>query len=157
MTPAITFLSKNSIQHSVLQYQHDPSVESYGDEAVALLGLEADRVFKTLIVELDNQQFVVVIVPVAAQANLKAVASAFKQKKAKLAPQDVAARRTGYQVGGISPIAQKQLLPTVIDSSAEHQQTIFVSGGRRGVEIEISPLDLSMICKAEFAKIATHN
>lgn len=153
MTPAITLLKKQSIAHEVLSYHHDPSNVHYGLEAVEKLGLTADEVFKTLLVS-DGHRHYVAIVPVAYQLNLKKTAHALGCKKLDMAAPADAERLTGYQLGGISPLGQKKRLPTVIDASARDLPRLYISGGRRGLEIALSPQDLASILSASFAEIA---
>jgi Cys-tRNA(Pro)/Cys-tRNA(Cys) deacylase len=159
MTPAIAILKKQKIKFSLHQYVHNPCETNFGAEAVAKLdpklGITADQVFKTLIVQLNgqNKQLVVVILPVAKQLDLKAIAHIFKCKKIELADPNLAQRSSGYVVGGISPLGQKKLLPTLIDNSALNQSTILVSGGRRGLEIELNPHDLALLLNANFAAV----
>ena len=155
MTPAINVAIKAKVEHQVHEYQHDPSAESYGDEAARVLGIEPAQVFKTLLVALngDNKKLAVGVVPVAGQLDLKAVAAALKVKKVTMAnPQD-AERATGYVVGGISPLGQKKRLPLVLDQSAHDFKTIFMSAGRRGLEIEMSAVDLLKLTQGMSADI----
>ncbi|MEN9742117.1 MAG: Cys-tRNA(Pro) deacylase [Actinomycetota bacterium] len=152
-TPATKLLTELGINFKVHEYHHDPSVTSYGLEAADKLGFPYEQVFKTLVAEVDSG-FAVGIVPVDQQVNLKSLAKAVGSKKAMMAKPDVASRLTGYVVGGISPVGQKKLLPTVIDEMAQLQETILVSGGKRGFDIEISPNDLVNVTKALFAPIA---
>lgn len=154
MTPALNLAKKHNIAYRVHEYQHDPASESYGLEAAEKLGVPAERVFKTLVAELDNQSLAVGVVPVSAQLNMKLFAKAAGVKKAVMAkPADVE-RSTGYVLGGVSPLGQKKRLKTVIDSSAQQHQTIYVSAGRRGLEIELSPMDLQKLVNGQFDKIA---
>ncbi len=153
MTPALNLAKKHNIAYRVHEYQHDPASESYGLEAAEKLGVPAERVFKTLVAELDNQSLAVGVVPVSAQLNMKLFAKAAGVKKAVMAkPADVE-RSTGYVLGGVSPLGQKKRLKTVIDSSAQQHQTIYVSAGRRGLEIELSPTDLQKLVNGQFDKI----
>lgn len=156
MTPAINLLKKKKVEFSVHSYSHDPAATSYGGEAAALLGLPVTRVFKTLLVATQGnpRELAVAIVPVAGKLNLKTMASALKAKKLEMADPQIAQKVTGYLVGGISPLGQKKLLPTIIDSSAEEWETIYVSAGRRGLEIELSPTSLAQLSRAEFFNIA---
>lgn len=154
MTPATKQLKKHKITFDIHQYQHDTNASSFGLEAVAKLSLEAEQVFKTLIVCCDNEQLAVAIVPVNVKLNLKALAKALKVKKAKMAEAKRVESSTGYVLGGVSPLGQKKKLLTVIDASAKTLQQIFVSGGRRGLEIALSPDDLAKVCQATFADIA---
>jgi Cys-tRNA(Pro)/Cys-tRNA(Cys) deacylase len=132
---------------------HDPSVTRFGLEAADALGIEPDRVFKTLLADADGD-LVVGIVPVTGMLDLKALAAAVGAKKAVMADPATAERKTGYVVGGISPIGQKIALTTVIDETAELFDTVFVSGGKRGFDIELTPADLVAVTRARFAPIA---
>jgi Cys-tRNA(Pro)/Cys-tRNA(Cys) deacylase len=154
MTPAIDLANKYKVAFTVHQYQHDPSAESYGDEAAATLGFHANRIFKTLVVELNTGELAVGIVPVSRSLNLKAIAAAAKAKKAVMADSLKVQRTTGYVLGGVSPIGQRKKLATVIDSSAHDFNTILVSAGKRGLEIELSAHDLSTLTAATFAAIS---
>ena len=132
MTPAINAARKAGITHRIHEYQHDPAAASYGLEAAEKLGVSADRVFKTLIAELDDGRLAVGIVPVATSLNLKSLAAVIGAKRAEMADMAKAERVTGYVAGGISPIGQKKRLATVLDDSASRHATIYVSAGRRG-------------------------
>lgn len=151
-TPAILALEKAGIAYSVHSYVHDPAAPSYGLEAAAALGLAPETVFKTLLADADDA-LVVAVVPVNAQVDLKALAAAVGAKKAGMADPAVAARVTGYVVGGISPIGQKRRLRTVVDDSALSCSTLYVSGGRRGVDLGLDPRDLIAITGASTAPI----
>jgi len=152
-TPATTALTRAGVAFTVHPYAHDPAAPSYGLEAAAALGVEPERVFKTLLVDADGR-LAVGIVPVDRQLDLKAVASALRVKRAVMAEPAVAERSTGYVVGGISPIGQKRRLPTVLDASANTHATVFVSGGRRGLDVELAPEDLARACAAALAPIS---
>jgi Cys-tRNA(Pro)/Cys-tRNA(Cys) deacylase len=152
-TPATIALTKAGIEFTVHTYDHDPSAESFGLEAAAALGLPVDQVFKTLLVEIDGA-LVVGIVPVHLKLDLKSLAACVGGKKATMADPAAAQRSTGYVVGGISPVGQKRSLTTVIDSSAQAHSVIYVSGGRRGLDIGLSPADLASITGAHFSEIA---
>lgn len=154
MTPAINLLKKHKIGHQVHSYKHEPGSAGYGLEAADKLGIEPARVFKTLLVKLDQKTLAVAVVPVSGMLGMKQMAKCCNARKAVMADQDEAERSTGYLVGGISPLGQKKLLPTVIDSSAQNFKTVFVSAGRRGLEIELSPADLGRLLKAQFEKIS---
>ncbi len=140
-TPATTALTAAGIAFALHHYPHDPRAESYGLEAVEALGVEAPRVFKTLLAELDGT-LVVGVVPVAGTLDLKALARALGGRKAVMAQIAVAERATGYVAGGISPVGQKKRHRTVVDESCHEHATIFVSAGRRGLDLEMAPADL---------------
>lgn len=154
-TPATALLGKQGVAHSVHTYEHDPRHESYGLEAAEALGVDPERVFKTLVAEVDGKQLTVGVVPVTAQLDLKALAAAAGGKKARMADAAAAQRATGYVLGGISPLGQRSRLPMVVDVSAERFDTILCSGGRRGLEIELAPADLFRLTGAVTAAIAS--
>ena len=151
-TPATVALSKAGIAFTPHPYDHDAAAVGYGLEAAAALGLPTTRVFKTLLADVDGA-LVVAIVPVAGTLDLKALAAAVGGKKAKMADPQLAERKTGYVVGGISPIGQKARLRTVLDASASGFDSVFVSGGRRGFDIELAPADLAAVTDATLAEI----
>jgi Cys-tRNA(Pro)/Cys-tRNA(Cys) deacylase len=152
-TPATALLAKQKVSHQVHEYAHDPRSASYGTEASELLGLPAARVFKTLVAEVDGV-LTVGVVPVAGQLDLKALAAAAGGKKARMAELAAAERATGYVAGGISPLGHRKRLPVVVDSSATGFDTVFCSGGRRGLEIELAPAELVRLASAMVAPIA---
>jgi Cys-tRNA(Pro)/Cys-tRNA(Cys) deacylase len=152
-TPATVALTKAGMTFTTHAYEHDPAAKSYGLEAAEALGLQPEQVFKTLLVEVDGK-LSVGVVPVDKQLDLKAVAAALNGKKAAMADPAAAERITGYVVGGISPIGQKRSLPTVIDASATDHETVYVSGGRRGLDLGLSPADLIKLTSARTAPIA---
>lgn len=152
-TPATVALTALGIPFTPRPYQHDPAATSFGLEAAAALGVDPSRVFKTLLAESDGS-LVVAIVPVSGQLDLKALASALGGKRAAMADPAVAERKTGYVVGGISPIGQRTTLPTVLDESAFEHETVLVSGGRRGFDLELAPTDLATAVSAVVAGIA---
>ena len=152
-TAATELLTRQGIPHTVHSYEHDPRRGSYGTEASEALGVEPGRVLKTLIADVDGA-LTVGVVPVAAQLDLKALAAAVGGKKAAMADVTAAERATGYVAGGISPLGQRKRLPVVVDSSALGFATIFCSGGRRGLEIELAPADLVRAAGAVVAAIA---
>lgn len=151
-TPATSALTAAGIGYELHPYRHDPRAASYGLEAARALGVEPARVFKTLMVNLDAR-LVVAIVPVGGHLDLKALAKAAGGAKAVMAEVSAAERATGYVAGGISPVGQKRTHPTVLDSSALTHPTIFVSGGRRGLDLEMAPADLVAITEAITAQI----
>jgi Cys-tRNA(Pro)/Cys-tRNA(Cys) deacylase len=153
MTPAIRAANKAKINFMVHKYAHDPASESYGKEAANKLGVAENRVFKTLVVSLDNKKFAVCIIPVSTILSMKRIAKAAGAKKATMAAQAEVERLTGYVIGGVSPLGQKQRLQTFIDSSAQGYSTIYVSAGRRGLEIELNPQDLSILTSALFVDL----
>lgn len=152
-TPATVALARAGIRFTALAYEHDPRAAAYGLEAAEKLGIPPERVFKTLLVSVDGS-LVVGIVPVAEQLDLKALAAAVGGKRAEMADPALAERKTGYVVGGISPIGQKVALPTVLDESAILHETILVSGGRRGLDLELAPDDLLAVTNGRYAPIA---
>ncbi|MFX4277535.1 Cys-tRNA(Pro) deacylase [Aliarcobacter butzleri] len=153
MTPAINLLKKNKCDFKIHKYEHDSDCTNFGDEAVEKLGLDANQVYKTLLVELTPKELVVCVLPVANQLSLKEVATIFGVKKAEMASKDEAQKITGYLLGGISPLGQKKLLRTVLDESTKSFETIFISGGKRGLDIEVKPKDLEVLLKAKIGKI----
>jgi len=160
MTPAINLLKKLKVSFQVHQYQHDPNESQFGKEAVEKLdpnlNIVAEQVFKTLVVSLNGntKELAVCIVPVDLHLDLKKAAKALNCKKIDLADRNLAQKITGYLVGGISPLGQKKQLPTLIEESAKQFNTVFISGGRRGLEIEIAPQDLVNVLNAQLVNIA---
>ncbi|QDP96954.1 Cys-tRNA(Pro) deacylase [Microlunatus elymi] len=152
-TPATVALTRSKITYSLHPYRHQPDTTSYGEEAAEQLGIDPGRIFKTLVAEVGDR-LVVAVVPVAGRLDLKALAQALGGKNAAMADADRAARSSGYVLGGISPIGQRTRLATVIDSSARNYETIFVSAGRRGLQVELSPDDLIVVTDASTADIA---
>ncbi len=153
MTPAINTAKKAKVTFKVHEYTHDPASDSYGLEAAEKLGVDEARVFKTLVVDLGNKQLAVGVIPVASKLSMKLIAKAAGAKKATMADKTDVERSTGYVLGGVSPLGQKKQLTTVIDASATVHPTIYVSAGRRGLEIELVPDDLRNLVKGVFAKI----
>lgn len=151
-TPATVALTRLGLPFQTHTYDHDPAAESYGLEAAEATGVPAERIFKTLLVD-TGTGLAVGIVPVSGSLDLKAIATALGVKKVAMADPAGAQRSTGYVVGGISPIGQRKALPTVIDTSALSFETVFVSGGRRGFEIEIASADLATATGGRFAPI----
>jgi len=154
MTPAVVAAQRAKIEFALHEYEHDPDALSYGLEAAEKLGVEPARVFKTLLAKVDGARLAVAIVPVERSLDLKALAAALGGKRAAMADVAEAERATGYVAGGISPLGQRKRLPTVLDESALPFNTIHVSGGRRGLEIELSPADLLRLCGGTSAPIA---
>ena len=148
-TPAIAAAERAGIGFRVHDYAHDPRAESYGTEAVEKLGLDPARVFKTLVADVDGT-LTVAVVPVEAQLDLRSLG-----KRARMADTRAAERTTGYVAGGISPLGQRRRLPTVVDESALGFETIYVSAGRRGLEIELAPGDLLVLTGGTTAAVAS--
>ena len=147
-TPAIAAAARAGLVFTVHEYDHDPRAESFGLEAVQKLGLDPARVFKTLVADVDGA-LIVAVVPVGGQLDLRALG-----KRARMAEPKAAERATGYVTGGISPLGQRRALPTVVDESALAFETIHVSAGRRGLELELAPRDLVGLTGARVARIA---
>jgi Cys-tRNA(Pro)/Cys-tRNA(Cys) deacylase len=154
-TPAIVALNDAGVSFRVHEFEADPAERHYGKAAAMALGVELERVFKTLIATVDDRDHVVGIVPVSGQLSLKELAAAVHGKRAEMCQPDTAQRLTGYVVGGISPFGQKRALPVVIDETCVLFDSIFVSGGRRGLDIEIAPDALIALLEATTAPIAT--
>ncbi|MFD9127732.1 Cys-tRNA(Pro) deacylase [Kitasatospora sp. NPDC059571] len=151
-TPATVALEAAGVAFTVHAYDHDPAAGSYGGEAAAVLGIPAERVFKTLVADVDGA-LTVGVVPVSGQLDLKALAAAVGGKRAAMADPAAAERSSGYVLGGISPLGQRRALPTVLDESALGHPTVFVSAGRRGLEVELAPGDLVALTGARTAAI----
>ncbi|MFN2559898.1 MAG: Cys-tRNA(Pro) deacylase [Jatrophihabitans sp.] len=152
-TPATALLTKSGVTFALHPYDHDPRAQAYGDEAAQALGIEPARIFKTLIAAVDGKP-ACAVVPVAARLDLKAFAAVLGGKRAELADPAVAARITGYVVGGISPVGQKARLRVVVDESAELFETVYVSAGKRGLQMELGPDDLVAVTGATVAPIS---
>lgn len=153
MTPAINTAKKAKIRHYIHEYAHDPGAESYGIEAATKLQVNPSQVFKTLVVGLEGKQLAVGIIPVESQLSMKLIAKAAGAKKAEMADKQLVQRSTGYVLGGVSPLGQKRPLPTYLDESAKSLETLYVSAGRRGLEIELSPQDLLALTRGKFASL----
>ena len=159
MTPAVRQAIKQKIPFELHHYIHDINTRSFGIDAAEKLAVDARQVFKTLVVSAlinNQQQLAVAIVPVACQLNLKLMAKALNTKKVKMAEAKLVESSTGYVLGGVSPLGQKKPLLTIIDNSSELFATIFVSAGKRGVEIELSAKDLAQMTQANFSALTTN-
>jgi Cys-tRNA(Pro)/Cys-tRNA(Cys) deacylase len=152
-TPATAKLARANIAFTLHPYHHDPRAQAYGEEAAEALGVDPARIFKTLIATVEGR-LACAVVPVAARLDLKAFAAAFGGKRAELADPAAAARATGYVVGGISPLGQRSKLPVVVDASAERFETVYVSAGKRGLQVQLAPADLVAATGATLAPIA---
>ena len=153
-TPATTALARASVPFTLHPYDHDPRAEAYGEEAAHALGVAPERIFKTLIAAVDGR-LVCAVVPVAGRLDVKALAAAAGGKRAEMADPAAAQRATGYVLGGISPIGHRSRVPVVIDSSVAQWETVYVSAGRRGLQVELAPGDLIRLTAATLAAIAT--
>jgi Cys-tRNA(Pro)/Cys-tRNA(Cys) deacylase len=153
-TPATALLTKQKVTFTAHTYDVDPRASSYGEAAAASLGVEPGRVFKTLVASVDGR-LAVGVVPVSGALDLKALAAALGGKRATMAEPAAAERATGYVTGGISPFGQRSRLPVVVDASAQAWPTVFVSGGRRGLQVEVAPGDLVQLTGAILAGIAS--
>ena len=152
-TPATALLTRQKVTHRLHPYQVDPDTPNYGAAVAQTLGIEPQRVFKTLVTEIDGA-LTVAVVPVTGDVDLKALAAAAGGKRAGLAERELAERTTGYVRGGISPLGQRKRLPTVVDASAKEYQSVYVSAGRRGLQVELDPADLIRLTGAVTARIA---
>lgn len=153
-TPATDALTTAGITFEAVEYSHHDDATDFGAEAARETGLPASSIFKTLVVATGPRQLAVGIVPVSGRLDLKALATALGVKKVEMADPKAAERSSGYVLGGLSPLGQRTPLPTVIDSSAEGLSTMYVSGGKRGLQIGLSPADLAAVTKATLAPIA---
>ncbi len=152
-TPALLTLQRAGVEHVVHAYDHDPAVANFGLEAAQELGVDPSRVFKTLLADVDGRP-VVAIVPVSGTLDLKALAAACGAKRARMLEPAAAERLTGYVVGGISPLGQRTPSPTVVDATAGDHPTVYVSAGRRGLDVELSPVDLISLTSARVAAVS---
>jgi len=154
MTPALDLLKKVRAEHRVHSYEHDPKAASYGLEAAEKLNLQPAQVFKTLLASTEKGELLVAVVPVVGSLDLKAIAAALGGKKATMADPAAAERATGYVTGGISPLGHRSRLPVVVDASAQDWDTVYVSAGRRGLQVSLAPDDLVRVADATVAPIA---
>ncbi|MGL4831521.1 MAG: Cys-tRNA(Pro) deacylase [Propionibacteriaceae bacterium] len=155
-TPALRVLEAAAIPMTLHSYDHDPNERHFGQETATLLGISPDRLFKTLIAATDLDRLVVAVIPVARQLDLKALAAATGSKRATMAQPALAQRATGYVVGGISPLGLKTRLPIFLDTCAFDHGTIVVSGGRRGLQVELNPTALQQVTSATLAQLTRH-
>lgn len=155
MTPAVALLKKRKQPFVLHQYAHDPRAQSYGLEAAEKLALPVERVFKTLVVQADGGELLVAVLPVGDSLNLKRMAVAAAVKRVAMAEPVLVERATGYVLGGVSPLGQKKRLRTFIDSGAQQHFSIYVSAGRRGLEIELAPQLLQLLTSAQWAGLAS--
>jgi Cys-tRNA(Pro)/Cys-tRNA(Cys) deacylase len=153
MTPAIEAAREANLSFQIHEYEHDPSIQSYGEEAAAELGVDRKRVFKTLVVELSTKELCVYVLPIMHQLNMKSAARAAGVKKAAMANAKSVVRVTGYVLGGVSPIGQKRNLRTFIDITAGNFDSVYVSGGRRGLDIELNILGLVDLLQADMVDL----
>lgn len=153
MTPAVLALEASGLDFRIVEYEHDPDADSYGDEAAEATGADPSQIFKTLLAELPDGELVVGVVPVVSSLDLKAIARAAGAKKAAMAEPAAAERRTGYVVGGISPFGQRQRHRTFVDESAELWDEIYVSGGRRGLEVVVTSDAFTGLLDAAFVDL----
>ena len=154
-TPAIAAAQRAGVVHAVHRYERAGTAgDGYGREAAAALGIDAERVLKTLVAVTGDERLVVAVVPVSGMLDLRALAVAVDARKAAMADAAAAERATGYVLGGISPLGQRRRLPTVVDEGAMAHPTVFVSGGRRGLELELDPHDLVNLVGGTTAAIA---
>lgn len=153
MTPAITLLTKKKVSYEIVTFNHDNAAESYGLEAAEKMGMEANCVFKTLVVRDETNTLAVAVIPVENRLNYKKLAKALKCKKVEMAEPNHVVASTGYILGGVSPLGQKKRLRTVIHNSAFERNVVFVSGGKRGLELKLSAQDLKSLTSAVQANI----
>ena len=153
MTPAIEVAREANLSFQIHEYEHDPSIQSYGEEAAAELGVDRKRVFKTLVVELSTKELCVYVLPIMHQLNMKSAARVAGVKKATMANAKSVVRVTGYVLGGVSPIGQKRNLRTFIDITAGNFDSVYVSGGRRGLDIELNILGLVDLLQADMVDL----
>jgi len=154
MTPAVKQCQKYKVPFTLHQYNHDVGVVSYGLEAAEKLAIDSKFIYKTLVIETETKSLAVAIIPVTRQLNLKSIAKVLKCKKVSMADPKRVQTTTGYVLGGVSPLGQKRLLPTIIDSNCQLLSSVYISGGKRGLEIELSSEDLASLTRAKFSEIS---
>jgi Cys-tRNA(Pro)/Cys-tRNA(Cys) deacylase len=154
-TPATALLAREKVSYTLHPYRHNPRADGFGEEAAAALGVAPERIFKTLIGLVDGR-LACAVVPVAGRLDLNAFAAALGGKRAELAEPAAAARATGYVVGGISPLGQRSRLPVVVDESAAAFESVYVSAGKRGLQVELAPSDLLRLTGATAASITAY-
>jgi Cys-tRNA(Pro)/Cys-tRNA(Cys) deacylase len=155
LTPAVTFLEKQGVAHTVHRYELGEShAGTYGEAVAKAIGAEPQRVFKTLIAQLNSSELVVAVVPVSSTLDLRTLATAAGAKSAAMAPSQVAEKATGYVTGGISPFGQRKALRTFVDCSLETFPKVFISAGRRGLQVEVDSSDLVRLCEASVAELS---
>jgi Cys-tRNA(Pro)/Cys-tRNA(Cys) deacylase len=152
MTPAIRLLEREGVAFTQHPYDHDPAAESFGEEAAAKLGVPPERVFKTLVCQAEGE-LILVLVPSSGRLGLKALARALSTKKADMADPGVAERTTGYVLGGISPLGGRKRLRLFADESVLSHETVFVSAGRRGLQLELAPAELLRLTSGSTAAL----
>ncbi len=155
-TPAVTDVEKRGIAYQLHSYEFDPGDLGIGEQAAKALGIKAERIFKTLMVVIDGEKLAVALTPVHAETHMKTLAAAAGGKRAAMATVAEAERATGYVKGGISPFGQRQRLIVIVDRTIEQHETVFVNGGKRGLQIELAPSDLITALKATLAEIARY-
>lgn len=153
MTPAIKQLKKHKIVHTLHEYRHDPNTASYGLEAAEKLGVSADHVFKTLVVRTESDTLVVAILPVSEKLSMKHVAKAIGAKKVRMAEKNTVEKTTGYVLGGVSPFGQKKRLTTLLDASAQQAELIYLSAGKRGLEVSVHPDDVIALLNGQYVPL----
>jgi Cys-tRNA(Pro)/Cys-tRNA(Cys) deacylase len=153
MTPAVVAVRSAGIAHRVIEFESGVA-RAYGEAAAAALGVDAASIYKTLVAKLDARRLVVALVPVSMELDLKALAALAGARRADMAAPREAERATGYVVGGISPFGQRKALPTFVDAGIRRHERVYVSGGRRGLELEVAPADLLELCRATVGDVA---
>jgi len=153
MTPAVDAAKKLKVPFTLHQYEHDPKAESYGGEAAEKLKVDSERVYKTLVVSSPDNAMAVAVLPVNAKLSMKAIAAALGWKKAAMADKQAVMRSSGYVLGGVSPLGQKKRLPSVLHNDITKHTSVFVSAGKRGLEMEIVGTNLQQVLQAKLSNI----